>query len=137
MLPSNGTSYAWSGGSSINAANTFSDAGTYSVTATDSYGCSSTDDFQLTVLEAPEAAITETHSANAYFFDGTSSLYISSNTTYLWDFGYNGQTATTATATVNYPWSDPNNLTTYTVTLTIDNGCEYRCYRRWKLLQTH
>ncbi|HAW21427.1 MAG TPA: hypothetical protein DCX14_14690 [Flavobacteriales bacterium] len=120
----NGTSYAWSGGSSINnAANTFSDAGSYSVTATDSYGCSSDDDFQLTVLETPEAAITETHSGNAWFFDGTSSLYISSNTTYLWDFGYNGQTASTANATANYPWSDPNNPTTYTVTLTIDNGC--------------
>ena len=121
----NGTSYAWSGGSSINAAvNTFNDAGNYTVTATDSYGCSSTDGFQLTVLEAPEAAIVESHSGNAYFFDGTSSLYISANTTYLWDFGYNGLTATTATATVNYPWSDPNNLTTYNVTLTIDNGCD-------------
>ena len=55
----NGTSYAWSGGSSINAAvNTFNDAGNYTVTATDSYGCSSTDGFQLTVLEAPEAANT-------------------------------------------------------------------------------
>ena len=121
----NGTSYAWSGGSSINSAvNTFNDAGNYTVTATDSYGCSSTDGFQLTVLEAPEAAIVETHSGNAYFLDATSSLYISANTTYLWDFGYNGLTATTATATVNYPWSDPNNLTSYTVTLTIDNGCD-------------
>ena len=96
------------------AVNTFNDAGNYTVTATDSYGCSSTDGFQLTVLEAPEAAIVETHSGNAYFLDATSSLYISANTTYLWDFGYNGLTATTATATVNYPWSDPNNLTTYT-----------------------
>ena len=120
----NGTSYAWSGGSSINtASNDFSDAGTYSVTATDSYGCSSTDDFGLTVLEAPTAAITETHSGNAYFFDGTSSLYISQNTTYNWDFGYNNLTATTPTATVTYPWSDPSNPTTYTVTLSIDNGC--------------
>jgi hypothetical protein len=120
----NGTSYAWSGGSSINtASNDFTDAGNYSVTATDSYGCSSSDDFGLTVLEEPTAAITQTHSANAYFFDGTSSLYISQNTTYLWDFGYNGQTATTPTAQVVYPWSDPNAPTTYTVTLSIDNGC--------------
>ena len=119
-----GTSYAWSGGSSINtASNDFSDAGTYSVTATDSYGCSSSDDFGLTVLEEPTAAITQTHSANAYFFDGTSSLYISQNTTYAWDFGYNGQTATTPTAQVVYPWSDPSALATYTVTLSIDNGC--------------
>ncbi|MDC1221498.1 T9SS type A sorting domain-containing protein [Salibacteraceae bacterium] len=120
----NGTSYAWSGGTSINtASNDFTDAGTYSVTATDAFGCSSTDDFGLTVLEAPTAAITETHAGNAYFFDGTSSLYISNNTTYNWDFGYNNLTATTPTATVTYPWSDPNNPTTYTVTLSIDNGC--------------
>ena len=120
----NGTSYAWSGGSSINtASNDFTDAGTYSVTATDSSGCSSTVDFGLTVLEAPTAAITETHSANAYFFDGTSSLYISQNTTYNWDFGYNNLTATTPTATVTYPWSDPSSPVTYTVTLSIDNGC--------------
>ena len=101
----------------------FTDAGTYSVTATDSSGCSSTVDFGLTVLEAPTAAITETHSANAYFFDGTSSLYISQNTTYNWDFGYNNLTATTPTATVTYPWSDPSSPVTYTVTLSIDNGC--------------
>ena len=124
----NGTSYAWSGGSSINtASNDFTDAGTYSVTATDSSGCSSTADFGLTVLEAPTAAITETHSANAYFFDGTSSLYISQNTTYNWDFGYNNLTATTPTATVTYPWSDPSSPATYTVTLSIDNGCGTRC----------
>jgi hypothetical protein len=120
----NGTSYAWSGGSSINtASNDFSDAGTYSVTATDSYGCFSSDDFGLTVLEEPTAAITETHTGNAYFFDGTSSLFISQSTSYLWDFGYNGQTATTPTASIVYPWSDPSALATYTVTLSIDNGC--------------
>ena len=119
-----GTSYAWSGGSSINtASNDFTDAGTYSVTATDSYGCSSTVDFGLTVLEVPTAAITETHSANAYFFDGTSSLYISQNTTYNWDLGYNNLTAITSTANVTYPWSDPSSPTVYTVTLTVDNGC--------------
>ena len=90
----NGTSYAWSGGSSINtASNDFTDAGTYSVTATDSFGCSSTADFGLTVLEAPTAAITESHTGNAYFFDATSSLYISQNTTYNWDLGYNNTTA--------------------------------------------
>ena len=119
-----GTSYAWSGGSSINtASNDFTDAGTYSVTATDSYGCSSTADFGLTVLETPAAAITESHSGFAYFFDASSSLYISQNTTYNWDLGYNNTTANTAMASIVYPWSDPSALATYTVTLTIDNGC--------------
>jgi hypothetical protein len=119
-----GTSYAWSGGTSINTAvNSFNDAGSYSVTATDSYGCTSSDNFSVVVLEAPEAAITETHSGLAYFFDATSSVYLSSNTTYFWDFGYNGQTSTSAVAMVQYPWSDPSNPTTYTVTLTINNGC--------------
>ena len=54
-------------------------------------------------------------------------MYISQNSTYNWDFGYNNLTATTPTATVTYPWSDPNSPTTYTVTLSIDNGCGARC----------
>lgn len=121
---SNGTSYAWSGGSSINTAqNDFTDAGDYSVTATDSYGCTSSSDFTLSVLEEPTAKIDEDHSGNYYEFDGTVSEEIGSNTTYFWDLGYNGQTDSSAVAAILYPWSDPNNLTTYTVTLTVDNGC--------------
>ena len=120
----NGTSYAWSGGAGINtASNSLSDGGDYSVTATDSYGCTSSSEFSLMVLEEPTATITEYHSGNAYFFDGTSSLYVSSNTSYFWDLGYNGITDSTANPSIVYPWSDPSNLVTYTVTLTVDNGC--------------
>lgn len=119
-----GTSYAWSGGTSINTAvNSFNDAGNYSVTATDSYGCTSSDEFSVVVLETPEASIDENHSGLIYFFDASNSLYISSNTTYFWDFGYNGLTGTNVTESVQYPWSDPSNPVTYTVTLTVDNGC--------------
>lgn len=119
-----GTSYAWSAGSSVNTAlNTFNDAGSYSVTASDSYGCSSTDNFNLIVLEEPQASIGETHSGLTYFFDASGSVYISSSTTYFWDFGYNGLTSTNQMATVSYPWSDPNNPATYNVSLTVNNGC--------------
>ena len=120
----NGTSYAWSGGSNLTSAiNELTDGGTYSVTATDSYGCTSTAEFDLTVLEEPSANIGETHSGNAYFFDASSSSHISANTEYFWDLGYNGVTDSVIATTIIYPWSDPNNLATYTVTLTVDNGC--------------
>jgi len=119
-----GTSYAWSGGTSVNTAiNSFNDAGNYSVTATDSFGCTSSDEFSVVVLETPEADIDQTHSGLIYFFDASNSLYLSSNTTYFWDFGYNGLTGTNVTEMIQYPWTDPSNPVTYTVTLTIDNGC--------------
>lgn len=119
-----GTSYAWSAGSSVNTAlNTFNDAGSYSVTASDSYGCASTDNFNLIVLEEPQASVAETHSGLTYFFDASGSIYISSSTTYFWDFGYNGLTSNSQMATVSYPWSDPSNPASYNVSLTVNNGC--------------
>jgi hypothetical protein len=117
-----GTSYAWSGGSSINTAvNTFSDAGSYSITATDAFGCTSVDNFNLVVLETPEGSIAENHWGTLYTFDASGSIYISNGTTYFWDFG-NGSTATTQVASVTYPWSGDCSES-YTVTLTVNNGC--------------
>ncbi|GAB5539397.1 MAG: hypothetical protein Salg2KO_15000 [Salibacteraceae bacterium] len=119
----NGTSYAWSAGNSLNTAqNTFNDAGAYSVSATDIYGCTSSDSFMVHFLEEPVAIIDEEHSAFIFMFDGTSSNYVTSNSTYSWDFG-NGQTSMNATETVTYPWSNPSSPITYVVSLTVNNGC--------------
>ena len=121
-----GVSYAWDGGTSLNTAtNTFNDAGTYNVTATDAMGCTSTDAFSLTVLEEPEAAIGETHSGLTYFYDASASNYVSTGTTYNWDFGSAAtpSSSTNMTETVIYPWSNPSSPTAHTVTLEIDNGC--------------
>ncbi len=118
-----GISYAWSGGTATTSAqNTFNDGNTYSVTATDAFGCVSSDDFQLTVLEEPVPAIVETHNGLVYFFDASSSLYVTPSSIITWDFG-DGTMGTGLTDTVVYSWTNPSNPTPYTVTLTIDNGC--------------
>lgn len=120
----NGTSYSWSGGASVGTAiNTFSKSGKYNVTATDVHGCSSFSEFSLAVLEKPQAKISKTHTDLIYKFDASSSLHIDSNTTYFWDFGYNNLTSINISDSVTYPWSNPNNPTTYAVTLAINNGC--------------
>lgn len=118
-----GVSYAWSGGSAVTSAvNQFNDGDNYSVTVTDAFACVTTDNFQLTVLEEPVASILETHNALVYFFDASSSIYVTSSSTITWDFG-DGNTGTGLNATNIYSWSNPGAPTSYTVTLTIDNGC--------------
>jgi len=123
-----GVSYTWDGGTSVNTAvNTFNDEGTYNVTATDAFGCESTDDFMVTVLEEPVAGIDESHSGLTYFFsaDTGASNYVTSNTTFNWDFGVGATpaTSTNMSEVVSYPWTNPSNLASYSVTLEIDNGC--------------
>jgi hypothetical protein len=119
-----GVSYAWSGGSNTGSAtNTLTTAGNYSLTVTDSYGCVSSEDFVFSILDVPVAKISENHSGMVYFFDATNSTNVSSNTSFYWDFGHNGVTGTNATQAVAFPWSNPSNPTSYSVTLEIDNGC--------------
>jgi len=117
-----GSSYAWTGGSSTStAANEFATSGSYSVTATDVFGCVSSSDFDLLVLGAPQAAISYTGSAGtAFLFSSTGSTNTSPNTTYLWTF--NGiDTSSAANPTYVFPWNGAP--TTYPVSLVIDNGC--------------
>ncbi len=117
-----GSSYAWTGGSSTNTAtNDFSTSGSYSVTATDIYGCVSESDFDLLVLGAPEADISFTGSGGTgFFFSSAGSTNTSPNTTYLWTFN-SIDTSTQANPTYVFPWN--GNPTTYPVSLVIDNGC--------------
>ncbi len=117
-----GTSYAWSDGSSINTvSNDFSTSGSYSVTATDVFGCVSTSDFDLLVLGAPDADISYTGSAGtAFHFSSAGSSNLGSNTAYLWTFN-GADTSSAANPTYVFPWN--GNPTSYPVSLVIDNGC--------------
>lgn len=117
-----GTNYAWSGGNSMNAAvNTFDDGGIYSVTATDAFGCVSSDSFQLDILDEPTAVINYQKSGGfAVQFDGTNSSELGQNTSFSWTF-VNGDTSTSPTPVYVFPFS--GSFVSYTVSLEIDNGC--------------
>ncbi len=123
----NGTTYAWSGGASPNTAtNTFNDGGAYTVTASDAFGCSSVDSFEVVVLEEPEAVITTpSYSGFIYVFDASTSPYLTASSTVNWNFGAGASpaTSTNVSESVIYPWSNPSNPTTYSVSLEINNGC--------------
>lgn len=125
----NGTTYAWSGGTSQNTAtNTFENEGWYGVTVTDAFGCESIDSFEVVVLGTPNAVISvPSYSGLIYTFDASNSTNLSStNTTVLWNFGAGAipQTSTNMVETVIFPWVDPSNPEVRSVQLTVDNGCD-------------
>lgn len=116
-----GISYAWSDGSTT-AVITISQSDDYTVTATDAFGCVSTDSFNVNILEDPVAAITyQGTGGSAYQFSSATSQFIGSNTTYNWVFD-NGNTSTQANPFYIFPWSATP--VTYNVSLEVDNGCE-------------
>ena len=108
-LTASGTlAYEWST-SATTAAITVTEAGTYTVTGTDPYGCSATDSITVTFLEAPAVTI----SGDTTVEPGESTtLSVEENPqwTYLWNTG-----ATTAAITVN-----PEETTTYSIL--VSNG---------------
>lgn len=117
-----GTTYAWSGGATPNAAeNTFNTSGTYAITATDLHGCVSVDSFSIDFLAAPQPVITYVGTAGlAIYFSSASSQNLGANTTYLWTF--NGtDTSTAPNPSYVFPWSA--SPVTYPVMLEVDNGC--------------
>ncbi len=95
-------------------------SGTYSVTVTNAQGCTATDDIIVTFSTAPTATgITATGNPSPTFnFEANGAANV---TSYHWDFGHEGNTATGATATYTYP--SLASLANYTVTLTISNDC--------------
>jgi hypothetical protein len=123
----NGTSYAWSGGASPGTAvNTFTTGGPYTVTASDSYGCSSVDSFEVVILEEPDAVIgIPSHSGVIYVFDASGSSFLTSTSTVTWSFGAGAVPASSNNVmeTVTYPWPNPSNPASYSVSLEINNGC--------------
>lgn len=111
-------SWSWSGPASFTSslhnpsiANASSlNAGTYTVTVTDSKGCTYTSSTVVTVNANPTASISGTNTICA---GGSTTLTASGGGTYLWSTA-----ATTAAVTVT-----PATTTTYTVTVTNANGC--------------
>lgn len=100
--------YNWSNGEATASINVIN-AGTYTVTATDIFGCSATDNFVVAELTPPQPTVT----GIATICDGTSSTFSTSSTynAYSWSSGQN-----TPTISVNTAGN-------YTVTVTAANGC--------------
>jgi parallel beta-helix repeat protein len=118
-----GTSYSWSGGNAPNdATNSFDASGAYAVTATDVFGCVSSDSFSVTVIDVPTSAISQTHAGTYYYFSSANSSNVGSDASYLWQFG-DGGTSTLANPEHNYNWGNPSSPPVYTVTLSITNDC--------------
>jgi hypothetical protein len=109
LTANGGTSYAWSGGSSPNAAmNTFTSSGTYTVTVTNASGCTASTSANVTVNLNPTPSISGTNTICA----GTSSTFTATGgATYLWSTGQGGTSISVSAAT------------TYTVTATSAAGC--------------
>ena len=108
---SGGSNYLWSNGStsqSINLSPVLTTS--YTVTVTDTKGCSSSNSVKLTVNTLPVAVI----NGNTTFCNGKSStLTASGGINYLWSTG-----STSSSIMIN-----PSLTTTYSVTVTDSNGC--------------
>jgi len=119
-----GASYSWSGPGGFShsgqSTGSISQAGVYSVTITDAFGCTSACSRTLTVHPAPSCAIT---GDNSLCPDETSTEFTASGgTSYSWSGpgGFSSNTSTTGTLT-------HADVGTYTVTVTDDNGCTSSC----------
>lgn len=108
-LTNTGCTYLWSNGSHQNSINV-SASGTYSVTATNSNGCTKTQSVNVTVHQRPQVSIT----GNTTFCSGSSttlSVVSDGNNNYVWSDSTQNAPLTTSTAG------------TYTVTATNAYGC--------------
>ncbi|MCY7328500.1 MAG: hypothetical protein LH618_08130, partial [Saprospiraceae bacterium] len=102
------TSYLWSSGQTGSTLSTTT-AGTYSVTATDAFGCTATNTLLLNAITTPQPIIT---GPTVICTNSTGTLALNSPfSQYNWSTG-----AITATITVN-------SANTYAVTVTDANGC--------------
>lgn len=104
-----GSSYQWGNGSTTST-QTFSAAGTYRVTATNSYNCQKSDSILITVNPLPNITV----SGNNPICAGNSDVLTASGaTSYVWNTNETGATITVM----------PTSTTSYTVTGTNINGC--------------
>jgi uncharacterized repeat protein (TIGR01451 family) len=111
LTATGGGTYLWSTGATsalINVAPSVN--ATYTVTVTNSNGCTATASQAVTVNPLPTASITGT---SVICNGGSTTLTAAGGATYSWNTG-----ATTAALTVS-----PTTNTTYTVTITDANGC--------------
>ncbi len=108
-----GSTYLWSTGATTQTI-TVTETGTYSVTVTNpTTGCSVTDAITVTVNYTPVAGFTYTATGLTVTFTNTST----DGASYNWSFG-DGGTSTTANPSHTYAVEG-----SYTVTLTVTNGC--------------
>lgn len=110
LTANGGVSYLWSDGSTDNTIN-ISNSGTYSVTATNSFGCSSSATQSVNLLPAPQLTIA---GATSLCQGGSTSLQAISNAqTYQWSTNETSQSINIS----------PMFSTTYYVTVTNAAGC--------------
>ena len=111
LTANGGVSYVWStGGTSASINVTPAATSTYTVTATDAFGCVNTKSTLVTVNPLPTIGV----NGDNKICQGTSTvLFATGGTSYVWSTGN-----TTSSITVN-----PVTTTTYTVTGTDANGC--------------
>lgn len=110
LVAHGGQSYIWSNGSTDSLIN-ITTGGTYSVTASNIYGCSSSTTQQVTSLQAPYLLLNTIGSLCQG--GSTSIMAFGTATQYTWDDGTTGQSYTVS----------PTSNTMYHVTATNDNGC--------------
>jgi hypothetical protein len=117
-----GISYSWNGGNAMTSAvNEFTSSGDYAITASDSFGCATSDTFHLEVIDTPVAVISNTgHSSNLFYLSSAQSQNVGMNGIYTWNFG-DGTTSNDANPSHIFPWSGASQ--TFTVTLTVTNDC--------------
>lgn len=106
--------YLWSDASTGATLNVLDD-GSVGVTVTDAYGCTATDEVDITVEESPNASFTylEISEGEFSFTDGSTSTLL----TYVWEFG-NGVSSTLSSPSISY-----SETGSYIVSLTISNNC--------------
>lgn len=110
LIAHGGQSYIWSNGSTDSLIN-ITTGGTYTVTASNMYGCTATQSHVVTQLQAPYMLINTLGS----LCQGGSTTIMAFGTaaTYTWDDGTVGQSLTVS----------PTSSTMYHVTATHENGC--------------
>ncbi|MBL0913933.1 MAG: PKD domain-containing protein, partial [Bacteroidia bacterium] len=116
----NFASYLWSTGA-VTPQIQVSAAGSYTVTVTDSLGCSKTSaPFVVTLLPAPDAQFSTGQNGLNYVFTAQDASAVS----YQWDFG-DGTQLTHTQPTIFHSYTQNG---TYTVTLTVTNACGSDAY---------
>lgn len=115
LTANGGTSHSWLPGGQTGSSIVVSPTSTtsYTVIASNSFGCTGTAMATVSVLQQPVAGFTHTVNGNTVLFTNTSQ----NSTSWNWNFG-NGGTSTAQHP--NYTYANPG---TYTVTLIASNPC--------------
>lgn len=111
-----GDSYVWTPTGDTTQAINVNTAGTYSVSATDSLNCTTSDDIIINTDVTPTAAFTFLVSGAGLTYDFTYTGTAGIN--YVWDFGDNSPAGSGANPSHTYAMDG-----SYTVCLTADNDC--------------